>query len=96
MADVRMREDGEAIIINGEVMEKPFVEKPVNGEDHNVWIYFRGGGGRKLFRKVRRLQRRSKSFLMCSLGWKQVQRTRPYHDHPTNGWIVHLRGVCRR
>ncbi|CAE6447847.1 unnamed protein product [Rhizoctonia solani] len=52
MADVRMREDGEAIIINGEVMEKPFVEKPVNGEDHNVYIYFKGGHGRRLFRKV--------------------------------------------
>ncbi|KAG8689653.1 hypothetical protein FRC09_012332 [Ceratobasidium sp. 395] len=52
MADVQMSEDGEAIIINGQVMEKPFVEKPVDGEDHNVYIYFRGGHGRKLFRKV--------------------------------------------
>ncbi|CAE7196647.1 unnamed protein product [Rhizoctonia solani] len=51
-ADVQMREDGEAIIVNGEVMEKPFVEKPVNGEDHNVYIYFKGGHGRRLFRKV--------------------------------------------
>ncbi|KAG9104895.1 hypothetical protein FRC06_006720 [Ceratobasidium sp. 370] len=52
IADVQMSEDGEAIIINGQVMEKPFVEKPVNGEDHNVYIYFKGGQGRKLFRKV--------------------------------------------
>ncbi|QRW05454.1 histidine phosphatase family containing protein [Ceratobasidium sp. AG-Ba] len=52
MADVQMREDGEAIIVNGQVMEKPFVEKPVNGEDHNVYIYFKGGHGRRLFRKV--------------------------------------------
>ncbi|KAG8733920.1 hypothetical protein FRC11_000144 [Ceratobasidium sp. 423] len=52
VTDVQMREDGEAIIINGEVMEKPFVEKPVDGEDHNVYIYFKGGHGRRLFRKV--------------------------------------------
>ncbi|KDQ17328.1 hypothetical protein BOTBODRAFT_156087 [Botryobasidium botryosum FD-172 SS1] len=51
-AEVRMREDNEAIIVNGEVMEKPFVEKPVSGEDHNVYIYYRGGTGRRLFRKV--------------------------------------------
>jgi hypothetical protein len=50
--EVILREDGDAIIINGVVVEKPFVEKPVDGEDHNVHIYYKGGGGRRLFRKV--------------------------------------------
>ncbi|OCH90971.1 cortical actin cytoskeleton protein asp1 [Obba rivulosa] len=50
--EVTMSNDCNAIIIDGQLMEKPFVEKPVSGEDHNVYIYFRDGGGRRLFRKV--------------------------------------------
>ena len=47
--------DQDMIQIGDQTITKPFVEKPVSGEDHNIHIYYHssaGGGARRLFRKV--------------------------------------------
>ncbi|KAI9356458.1 histidine phosphatase superfamily-domain-containing protein [Pilaira anomala] len=45
----------EGIEVDGQFLEKTFIEKPADGENHNINIYYseqKGGGGRRLFRKI--------------------------------------------
>ena len=59
LTDIDFVETEDSIEVNGVVFQKPFVEKPINADDHNVYIYFpvsAGGGSQRLFRKVRSLQ----------------------------------------
>eukprot|EP00923_Selenidium_pygospionis_P052442 GHVN01090770.1.p1 GENE.GHVN01090770.1~~GHVN01090770.1.p1 ORF type:complete len:494 (-),score=122.70 GHVN01090770.1:108-1385(-) len=58
----RFEEFYDYIIYDGFQLNKPFIEKPCDADDHNNWIYYpknTGGGCKKLFRKV---QNRSSDF----------------------------------
>jgi inositol-hexakisphosphate/diphosphoinositol-pentakisphosphate 1-kinase len=53
--EAELEEHDDHIVLNGVQINKPFVEKPVDADDHNIAIYYptsAGGGCKKLFRKI--------------------------------------------
>lgn len=53
--ETTVKEFDDHIEVNGVCIHKPFVEKPVDADDHNIAIYYptsAGGGCKKLFRKI--------------------------------------------
>jgi len=52
---IQFEEQDDSVVVNGVTFNKPFVEKPVDAEDHNIIIYYpaaAGGGSQRLFRKI--------------------------------------------
>jgi len=50
----QLQENENDIVLNGQKLSKPFVEKPLDGDRHDIWIHYPrsvGGGAKKLFRK---------------------------------------------
>jgi len=49
-------EEDDYIVYDGHRINKPFVEKPIDGDNHNIWVYYPvsqvGGGCKKLIRKI--------------------------------------------
>lgn len=69
--DGTLEEHDDHVIVNGVKFTKPFVEKPVSSEDHNVRIYYPpldGGGSQQLFRKVSTYSKH----VMVFISWPQL------------------------
>jgi len=70
----------EYIVYNGETIRKPFVEKPVNAEDHEIRIYYStmnacGAGYNVLFRKTNNC---SGQFVPLQSGKSSIRRDGSY------------------
>ena len=53
--DIAVVETDDSIVVGGVTLLKPFVEKPVDAENHDIRIYYprrMGGGCKRLFRKI--------------------------------------------
>ena len=58
MNEYELIECDDYIEYKGKKLYKPFVEKPLNGDDHDIYIYYPpnlGGGHKRLFRKTKDL-----------------------------------------
>ena len=62
------------VTVNGIQIYKPFVEKPISGEDHRINVYYHsavGGGMQALFRKE--VNRSSNFFPDQNRVWRKVR-----------------------
>ena len=45
-----MAEHDDHVELNGVIFNKPFVEKPVSAEDHNIFMYYPTSAGRNIWK----------------------------------------------
>ena len=89
------KEYEEYIVFNGHKIHKPFVEKPVNAEDHEIRIYYSslnacGSGYNVLFRKTNDF---SGAFVPLKSGKPSIRRTGSYIYEeflPTDGFDIKI------
>eukprot|EP00298_Acanthocystis_sp_HF-20_P014398 c20755_g1_i1.p1 GENE.c20755_g1_i1~~c20755_g1_i1.p1 ORF type:complete len:1055 (+),score=441.22 c20755_g1_i1:44-3208(+) len=81
-------EEEDAVIVGNIKIKKPFVEKPIDAEDHNIYIYYPssvGGGCKTMFRKV---SDRSSSFFP-DVNRVRTQGSYIYEEYaPTEGYDI--------
>ena len=90
-----IEEHDDMIVVKGRKFHKPFVEKPVDAEDHNIYIYYpssAGGGCQILFRKVG-----NKSSVYSSKSTIRREGSYIYEDFmPTDGTDVKVRYTSQK
>lgn len=91
--ELDFKEYEDYIVFNGEKMNKPFVEKPVNAEDHEIKVYYSslnpcGSGYNVLFRKT---DNHSGTFIPQKSGISTIRKNGSYIYEeflPTDGFDI--------
>ena len=104
-ADYARGEHKDYVVVRGQQFNKPFVEKPISADDHNIYIYHpvsAGSGSQRLFRKVidstllMLLPYSFTALFMASFMALQIgtrSSNSVYSNEDTHNGLLYLRGV---